>query len=262
MEFYVSACQPRHTLGGPGSAGLAWTCLLHLETQVQLTQSFLTHHTTKLSTLHQTTNLISQSLQALLKCLPPNSAPSMAAELAPTASAPISTAPVTLQPQILHPVLPDMYNENETAFSDTLHSEIEEPQCPSSDIQALTLEPWLSSPTPLKYVMASAISANSLHLDVEIEMTDTQQTCGVIALLDSRVMGLFLDLEFVKCHSLTMQPLPKPIPIYNIDGMPNKAGTINSMVDLVLHYWNHMEHTAFAVTSLGRQDMILSFTWL
>ncbi|KAG5721207.1 hypothetical protein E4T56_gene20017 [Termitomyces sp. T112] len=59
-----------------------------------------------------------------------------------------------------------------------------------------------------------------------------------------------------------MQPLPKPIPVYNIDGMPNKAGAINSMVDLVLHYWNHSEHAMFAVTSLGRQDMILGFTWL
>ncbi|KAG5333089.1 hypothetical protein C0989_006288 [Termitomyces sp. Mn162] len=65
----------------------AWTCLLHLETQVQLTQSSLTHHTTELSTLHQTTDLISQSLQALLKHLSPNSAPSAAAELAPPATA-------------------------------------------------------------------------------------------------------------------------------------------------------------------------------
>ncbi|KAG5722174.1 hypothetical protein E4T56_gene6842 [Termitomyces sp. T112] len=59
-----------------------------------------------------------------------------------------------------------------------------------------------------------------------------------------------------------MQPLPKPIPVYNIDRMPNKAGTINSMVDLVLRYQNHVEHTMFAVTSLGSQNMILSFMWL
>ncbi|KAG6896730.1 hypothetical protein C0993_008132 [Termitomyces sp. T159_Od127] len=44
----------------------AWTCLLHLEMQVQLAQAFLIYHTTKLSTLHQTTNHIFQSLQALL----------------------------------------------------------------------------------------------------------------------------------------------------------------------------------------------------
>ncbi|KAG5726372.1 hypothetical protein E4T56_gene18941 [Termitomyces sp. T112] len=59
-----------------------------------------------------------------------------------------------------------------------------------------------------------------------------------------------------------MQPLPKPIPTYNIDGMPNKAGAINSMVDLILCYWNHAEHAIFTITSLGRQGMILGFTWL
>ncbi|KAG5716895.1 hypothetical protein E4T56_gene8517 [Termitomyces sp. T112] len=67
---------------------------------------------------------------------------------------------------------------------------------------------------------------------MEIEMTDTQQTCRVMALLDSGAIELFLDLEFVKHHSLTTQPLSKPILVYNVDEMPNKAGTINSM-DLI-----------------------------
>ncbi|KNZ73301.1 hypothetical protein J132_07842 [Termitomyces sp. J132] len=109
-------------------------------------------------------------------------------------------------------------------------------------------------------MMASSPSANSLCLDVEIETMDTQQAYGVMALLDSRAMGLFLDSEFVKCHGLTMQPLPKLILVYNIDGIPNKAGAISSVVDLVLCYWNHVEHTIFSVNSLGRQDMILGFT--
>ncbi|KAG5335201.1 hypothetical protein C0989_001873 [Termitomyces sp. Mn162] len=47
-----------------------------------------------------------------------------------------------------------------------------------------------------------------------------------------------------------MQPLPKPILVYNINRTPNEAGAISSMVDLVLCYWNHMEHTIFAITSL------------
>ncbi|KNZ77041.1 hypothetical protein J132_07702 [Termitomyces sp. J132] len=115
---------------------------------------------------------------------------------------------------------------------------------------------------PQQYVMASGLSAHSLHLNVEIETMYTQQNHRVTALLDSRAMGLFLDLEFVKCYGLTMQPLPKPIPVYNIDRMPNKASTISSMVDLILCYWNHAEHAVFAITSLGRQDMILGFMWL
>ncbi|KAG5335015.1 hypothetical protein C0989_002495 [Termitomyces sp. Mn162] len=65
---------------------------------------------TKLSTLHKTTDLISQLLQALLECLPPISAPPLAAKPAPTTSAPISMALVTLWPQIPHPTLPDAYD--------------------------------------------------------------------------------------------------------------------------------------------------------
>ncbi|KAG5348892.1 hypothetical protein C0989_007403, partial [Termitomyces sp. Mn162] len=88
----------------------AWTCLLHLETQVQLMQSSLTHYTTKLSTLCQTMDLISQSLQALLECLSPNSTPPTAEEPAPPATAPTPVAPVTLWPWIPCPALPDAYN--------------------------------------------------------------------------------------------------------------------------------------------------------
>ncbi|KAG5718734.1 hypothetical protein E4T56_gene2735 [Termitomyces sp. T112] len=110
--------------------------------------------------------------------------------------------------------------------------------------------------------MASGLSTNSLHLDMEIETTDTQQTHRVIALLNSRATGLFLDLEFIKHYGLTTQPLPKPIPVYNIDRTPNKAGTINSVINLVLYHWNHAEHAMFVVTSLDRQNMILGFMWL
>ncbi|KAG5319849.1 hypothetical protein C0989_000791, partial [Termitomyces sp. Mn162] len=48
----------------------AWSCLLSLETQVQLTQASLTSHMAELTGLHQTTEAVSLSLQALLECLP------------------------------------------------------------------------------------------------------------------------------------------------------------------------------------------------
>ncbi|KAG5337599.1 hypothetical protein C0989_009208 [Termitomyces sp. Mn162] len=48
----------------------AWSCLLSLETQVQLTQASLTSHMAELTGLHQTTEAVSLSLQALLEHLP------------------------------------------------------------------------------------------------------------------------------------------------------------------------------------------------
>ncbi|KNZ78571.1 hypothetical protein J132_11209 [Termitomyces sp. J132] len=69
-------------------------------------------------------------------------------------------------------------------------------------------------------------------------------------------------MDYMQQHYLTTHPLFCPIPVYNIDGMLNEAGSICSMVDLVLCYQDHSEQAAFAVTSLGKQDMILEFTWL
>ena len=50
--------------------------------------------------------------------------------------------------------------------------------------------------------------------------------------------------------------------MFNVDGTPNKAGSIQEVVDVVLRYWDHSEHVQFAVTGLRKQDMILGYTWL
>ena len=34
------------------------------------------------------------------------------------------------------------------------------------------------------------------------------------------------------------------------------------IVDIILWYNGHMERMSFAVTNLGKQDIILGFTWL
>ena len=50
--------------------------------------------------------------------------------------------------------------------------------------------------------------------------------------------------------------------MFNVDGTPNEAGSITEIVDLILRFEDHMERTSFAVTGLGKQDLILGFTWL
>ncbi|KAG6877221.1 hypothetical protein C0993_009364, partial [Termitomyces sp. T159_Od127] len=96
----------------------AWTCLLHLEMQVQLTQTSLTHYTSKLSTLCQTTDHISQSLQALLEHLPPITTPPPVAELplaAPAGPLVAPAAPAGPWVQIPHLALLDTYDGDRTS---------------------------------------------------------------------------------------------------------------------------------------------------
>ena len=85
---------------------------------------------------------------------------------------------------------------------------------------------------------------------------------SVKALLDSRAMGNFIDKDFVHMKGISTQSISRPIPVYNVDGSPNEAGQISEVVDIVLHYKTHSERTLLAVSSLGKQSIILSYTWL
>jgi len=61
---------------------------------------------------------------------------------------------------------------------------------------------------------------------------------------------------------INTQSISHPILVYNVDGSPNEAGQISKVVDVVLRYKTHSERTLLAVSSLRRQNMILSYTWL
>ncbi|KAG5334258.1 hypothetical protein C0989_003647, partial [Termitomyces sp. Mn162] len=108
----------------------AWSCLLSLETQVQLTQASLTSHMAELTGLYQTTEAVSLFLQALLEHLllasttPPMppvdaewfvSAPSLdflalaTAEWFASASGSGLSA---LHSKLPHPALPNVYDGN------------------------------------------------------------------------------------------------------------------------------------------------------
>ena len=71
-----------------------------------------------------------------------------------------------------------------------------------------------------------------------------------------------MDHDYVERNRLTTQKLQHAIPVFNVDGSPNEAGSITEIVDAILCYKGHTECTSFAVTSLGKQDIILRFTWL
>jgi len=50
--------------------------------------------------------------------------------------------------------------------------------------------------------------------------------------------------------------------VYNVNSSPNEAGWISEVVDVVLHYKTHSERMLLTVSSLGKQNMILGYTWL
>ncbi|KAF8232008.1 hypothetical protein L208DRAFT_1466698 [Tricholoma matsutake] len=140
----------------------------------------------------------------------------------------------------------------------------------AEDVPALPISPSAPHPKikswerklPRKYIVASTPSTHSLNLAIELQMTDTGQILGVSALLDSGATSLFIDAHLAQQHCLNTRSLLRPIPVYNVDGSPNKAGAIREVVDLVLCYKDHSECALFAVTELGKQKVILGYPWL
>jgi hypothetical protein len=92
----------------------------------------------------------------------------------------------------------------------------------------------------------------SLVMDVEIKSTDTVVKRCTQALIDCSATGCFLDIEWMKLHNVPTCPLTKPIPVYNVNGTANDAGTITDIADVILHYENHSERTQLAITRLGK----------
>jgi len=109
---------------------------------------------------------------------------------------------------------------------------------------------------------AAEIGPHSLYLRVEVESTDTQQKYGVRALVDSGATGLFIDREYVKSNQIPTTKLWVVVPVFNVDGTANTAGSISEVAELILWYEGHSERALFSVTGLGKQNMILGHTWL
>ena len=116
-------------------------------------------------------------------------------------------------------------------------------------------------PTP--HILIRTISnRNSTELTIQLESISSHHPMTVTALLDSGATGLFIDADFVQAKNLTVQKLPRSIPIYNIDSSLNNHVSIKETVDLILHYQDHTERATFHVTALGGVPVILGHPWL
>jgi len=117
--------------------------------------------------------------------------------------------------------------------------------------------------------LSRRLSANTLNargtsiiLSIEIGTTDTSEVHSIKALLDSGATGNFIDKDFVRTKGISTWNISHPILVFNVDGSPNEARQISEVVDMVLHYKTHSERMLLIVSNLGKQSMILGYTWL
>ncbi|OSX63210.1 hypothetical protein POSPLADRAFT_1091187, partial [Postia placenta MAD-698-R-SB12] len=74
------------------------------------------------------------------------------------------------------------------------------------------------------------------------------------AFIDSGTTGIFISPRFVREHRLRTEPLPRPIPVFNVDGTPNKEALITRRALL--------SYKITYVASIGKEDIIFGHTWL
>jgi hypothetical protein len=95
-----------------------------------------------------------------------------------------------------------------------------------------------------------------------MQTLNTGEVVASPALLDCGATGLFVNSNFVKVKNLTMRKLSQPVNVLNVDGTSNKAGKVLEVWETILQYCDHSECTIFAVTCLGKQNIILGLNWL
>src|SRR6266446_8014932 len=81
-------------------------------------------------------------------------------------------------------------------------------------------------------------------------------------LIDCGAGGKFIDQNYARNNKITRTPLEKPLPVFNIDGTPNKKGTIMHQVELDLKIRDKVQHETLIVSGLGKQKVILGLLWL
>src|SRR5260370_36011674 len=102
----------------------------------------------------------------------------------------------------------------------------------------------------------------SMNLLVSLTPITSLQTISTTMLLDSGATGMFVSKDFIQKHKLETTSLPLPIPIHNIDGTPNKHGSITEEIEVILQYGDHSEQAKLAVINPRCQMLIIRYPWI
>ena len=111
--------------------------------------------------------------------------------------------------------------------------------------------------------MYSIRPAREICLSIQIAPATSQNDFTKLdALLDSGANTIFIDKTWAEKHKVPLTPLQNPIPVYNVDGTWNSAGSITHAAELIVKFQGHCEKIMAEVMDLGKNSFILGFSWL
>lgn len=112
-------------------------------------------------------------------------------------------------------------------------------------------------------VLVARKSNKSLSIPIELSSEKSVKNVDKIhALVDTGAGGKFIDQGFAQRKGYLLKTLDKPLAVYNVDGTPNKKGTIRNSTELWMKVNGRKRKEELLVTGLGTQKVILGFPWL
>ena len=100
-----------------------------------------------------------------------------------------------------------------------------------------------------------------LLLDVGIA-SKSKEFQVIPTLLDSRANATFIDKAVAERLGLMLEALANPICVFNVDSSCNSAGDVTHTVNITVNFLGHQEELHTEVTNLGKNSLILGYTWL
>jgi Retroviral aspartyl protease len=132
------------------------------------------------------------------------------------------------------------------------------------DREFLKQRTGLTSVSPslsIEHVQVAQIKKNTMTVDILIsgESLGQKKIVETTTLLDTGAGEKFIDQNFIQNQKIETKELKYPIEVFNVDGTPNKQGTITKYTRLDLMINRQMWTHNLLVTGLEKQKIILGY---
>jgi len=94
-------------------------------------------------------------------------------------------------------------------------------------------------------------------MNIGVEKLDMHEGITIKALLDSGVIGMFMDKRMAARYGFKLQKLERLIAVRNVDGMNNSRGVIIHQIEANVYYKGHVKRMRMDVCNLGKTEIIL-----
>jgi len=94
-------------------------------------------------------------------------------------------------------------------------------------------------------------------MNIGVEKLDMHEGVTIKTLLDSGVIGMFMDKRMAARYGFKLQKLERLIAVRNVDGMNNSRGVIIHQIEANVYYKGHVKRMRMDVCNLGKTEIIL-----